>query len=116
MLSKIDRFTWIGLRPTGDLAGFTCYTDARGHAVWFVKSPPKVPFSRLQLRRLRAFEFVARAWNSQTQATRDTWNLAARRCHLYVCGYSLFVHWQLKRDQGTIRTIERNSGLQLLPG
>lgn len=114
MLTSIERFAFIGFRPTGDVAGYTAYTNRKGRVVWFIKSPPKTPFTRLQLRHMRAFEFAARAWSHQTQETRNDWNRAARRAHLYLSGYSLWMHWQLKRDRPAIATIERQSGIQLL--
>lgn len=115
MLTRIERFSFIGLRPTGDIGGFTVYTSKKGRVVWFPKSPPKTPFTRLQLRHMKHFEFAARAWQRQTQEVRNAWNLAARRAHLYLSGYTLWTYWQTTRKRQTIRTIERQSGIHLLP-
>jgi len=105
----------LGLSQTGDLGPFTIYTSKRRKPVWFTKSPPTKPPSRLQSHQRNLFRMAAKAWQQQSPSTRAKWMLAARRAKLYVNGYTLFVYYQLKRDRPAIATIERLTNLQLLP-
>lgn len=107
--------TWLGLHPAGDLAGLTCYTNKKGKTVWFIKSPPKVPPSDPQRRQRIRFTIAATAWQHLTQEQRYDWHSACRTAGLYLHGYNLWIYWQLKRDIPTLRTIERQSGITLLP-
>lgn len=105
----------IGLQPTGDLAGLTAYTNRRGRIIWFPKSPPKCPPTDNQIRQRMRWTLIAHAWTQLTQEKRDAWNLACRRAHLYMHGYHLWVWWSSHQYLPTIRTIERQSGITLLP-
>lgn len=108
------RLRWVGFKPTGDLAGLTCYTSKKRQVVWFIKSPPKVAPSLLQIRHRRLFGAAALAWSSLSSDVRERWTLAARRSRLFLTGYTLFMVWTLTPDRGTIRTIERITGIQLV--
>lgn len=108
------RLNFIGFRPHGDLAGLTCYTSKRNKVVWFVKAPPTCPPSVGQrLQRIR-FVAAAKAWQSLPKGTRNAWNSACKIAGLHLHGYDLWIHWQLVRHVPTIRTIERQTNLQLL--
>lgn len=108
------KLNFIGLRPTGDLANLTAYTSKRNRTVWFPKSPPLKPPSIRQLHQRLLFGNAARGWSQLTQATQDDWNEAARRAHLYLSGFLLYMVWSLTPDRPTINTIERQSGITLL--
>lgn len=105
----------LGLQPTGDLADLTAYTTARKKVVWFMKSPPKCPWSPQQIRNRNRWKLIADLWSKLTQEKRDAWNLAARRAHLDLHGYHLWVHWNCIQYEPTIRTIEHQSRITLLP-
>lgn len=105
----------IGLNPTGDLAGLTCYTSRRAGTVWFLKSPPLTPPSEWQRRQRNRFRLAAQAWKDLDHETRKQWALACRRAHLIVSGYNLFLWWNLRRKREQLRTIERQSGITLVP-
>jgi len=106
---------WVGFNATGDLGPFTIYTSRRAGTVWFIKAPPLEPPSYFQTRCRNRFRQAAKAWQFQTQEQRDAWNTACRRLNLIVNGYTLWIFWQLRRNRPAIRTIERQSGIKLLP-
>ncbi len=114
MQTTDKRLRWVGIHPTGDLAGLTCYTSKQRNVVWFIKSPPKVPASLLQIRQRRLFGAAGLAWTSLSSDVQEKWTLAARRARLYLTGYTLFMVWVLTPDRQTIETIERQSGIQLI--
>lgn len=108
------RLKYLGFRPYGDLADVTAYTKKGGKTVWFVKSPPTKPPTFAQRMQRALFTAAAEAWAALSPETRNDWNLAACRAHLYVHGYNLWIFWQLVRDRETIRTIERQAAITLL--
>lgn len=105
----------MGLSQTGDLGPFTIYTDARRRPVWFLKSPPAKPPSPRQVLQRNAFRMAAKAWQQIGAQVRAEWNAAARHANLYLNGYTLWVHYQTRRDRRAIQTIERLTGRTLLP-
>jgi len=109
------RLFLLGLRPTGDLADLTCYTSKRGRIVWFPKSPPQKPPSMAQIHQRNKFRAAAQAWRTLEPQIRANWLAAAKKASLFATGYDLWIFWQLKRDTAAIRTIERQTHLQLLP-
>lgn len=104
----------IGLNPTGDLRPYTIYTSRRGRVVWYYQAPPDKPPSWLQLRHRNRWRLLGRQWRAETTATRQLWQLAARRAQLRVTGYNLYTYWHLTRDRQAIRTVERLARLALI--
>lgn len=105
---------FLGFNPTGDLGPFTIYSSRRHGTVWFIKAPPLKPPSIRQLRQRARFKLAAEAWRALPATKRANWSTAATRARLYLGGYQLWIHWQLKRDRPTIETIERLTNLSLL--
>ncbi len=106
-------FQWLGFNPTGDLSGWTLYTNKRGGVVWFQKSPPKKTRTRSQVRQWYKYVQAAKAWRNLTQETRNDWNEACRRTRLYLSGYNLWVWFQTNPDKAILRTIERHAKIAL---
>lgn len=104
----------LGWRPTGDLGPLTIYTSKRGKIVAFLKAPPTCPPSAWQSHQRNAFRLVARAWNGLTDAQRNQWHLAEVRGPLNITGYNLFTYWCLSGDDDSIRTIQRQTGTNLV--
>ncbi len=104
----------IGMNPTGDLGGLTAYTSRRAGTVWFPKSPPLTPPTPWQLIQRNRFRSIAWAWRAKTQQQRDDWLEACRRARLILNGYQLWVWWEHSRDRGSLATIERLSGIELI--
>ena len=105
----------IGLRPSGDLGPLTGYTSKRGKAVWYLKAPPKSPATGYQRQQRNRFRLIAVLWRRLTNDQRLDWLQAARAAALSITGYNLFVWYQYTQDQAVIQTIERQSGISLLP-
>lgn len=105
----------LGFNATGDLGPFTAYTSTRHGTVWFYKSPPLKPPSRFQIRQRDRFRLAAEGWRSLTDEERSRWDLACRLAGLYLSGYNLWIFWQLVQSRPHMRTIERQSGVTLLP-
>lgn len=104
----------LGLRPTGDLAGLTCYTSKRGKTVWFQKAPPTCPPTYWQTHQRNVFRLIAQTWNAIGPAARNEWHLAEQRGRLNITGFNLFVYWCISQDDAAIRTIQRQTRTVLL--
>lgn len=103
----------IGNSMQGDLGGFTCYTSVRNKVVWFVKSPPLEPASPTQRAIRNLFIMNAIVWRSMSIDSRSTWNAAAVQARLRIHGYDLFTWWMRTKDNATLATIERSSGVAI---
>lgn len=103
----------MGWNITGDLGPLTAYTSQRGNTVWFDKTNPLNPPSLMQTKIRNLIRLAATSWRAQTPAEREAWNQAAARAHLTISGYNLWTWFQRHRDLGTLRTIERQSGVTL---
>lgn len=116
MRSAVHKFLPIlGLRPTGDLGPFTIYTKPDRVRVAFIKAPPTKPPTERQIAQRDQFRAAAIAWKALAQADRNNWHTVCRYLSLYLHGYNLFVYWFLSHDDASIRTVERQSGIDLLP-
>ncbi len=105
----------LGFNSQGDLGPWTFYTDKRKGLVYFVKSPPLEPPSILQSSIRNSIRLAAYTWRSLSAAQRADWELAAKRAHLKIHGYNLFVFWLLRHEDAAIHTIERLTHLKLIP-
>lgn len=106
--------SFFGLRPTGDFGPWTFYTNKQGIPVWFIKSPPeKPPTARQIFVRTKLADF-ARSWTFLTKQDKINWEKASKRPNLRMTGYNLFQWWRWHGNRTVMKTIERQSGEQLL--
>lgn len=108
-------FNYLGFNKQGDLSGLTCYTSRRNQVVWFPKSPPLRPPSTEQIQQRNRFRLVAQLWRAQSQVARSNWRRAAKAAALRITGYNFFTYWQLSSDTSAVQTVERQTGINLLP-
>jgi len=110
-----DFVRFLGINTQGDLGPWTFYTDKRKGLVYFVKAPPLEPPSLLQTSIRNAVRLAAYTWRSLTGDQQRNWETAAKRAHLKITGYNLFVFWILRHEDACIHTIERLSKIKLIP-
>ena len=110
-----DLLRFMGFNSQGDFGPWTFYTDKRKGLVYFVKSPPLEPPSLLQTSVRNSIRVAAYTWRSLAPSARADWELAAKRAHLSIHGYNLFVFWTLRKEDAAIRTIERLTRIKLIP-
>ena len=104
-----------GFVAWGDFGPLTMYRSARGRIVAYPKSPPTKPPTPWQISQREAFRAAARLWAIFAPSLKPNWERAAKRLSLKCTGYNLFLFFILKEGEAYIRTLERQSALQLLP-
>lgn len=106
--------TFLGLNPTGDLGPLTGYTSKRAKPVWFLKAPPTSPPTGWQVKQRNLFRQIARHWTELKPVARANWQTAARRAHLNITGFNLFVYFHAGGDRKVIATVEHQSRISLV--
>jgi len=115
MLADTQLLRFLGFNSQGDLGPWTFYTGARNQLVYFVKAPPLEPPSELQQTRRNAFRLNAYVWRAIGPEKRADWESAAKKARLVIHGFNLFTYWNLTQDNRAIQTVERLSGIKLIP-
>lgn len=108
-------FRFLGWNTQGDLGPFTFYTAKNMALVFYLRAPPTKPPTPWQGQVREAFAAAAVTWSALPVATKALWELVTHRAHLRISGINLWMYWQLKQDRAAIRTIERQTGITLLP-
>lgn len=109
-------FRLMGFNPTGDLGPYTFYTTKRRVVIVYDKAPPLKPATSRQLVRRNRWRAAAARWQLMTTEEREKWKAAAEAARLYIHGYNLFLFWFTTERSRYVRTIERRTGITLLPG
>lgn len=111
----IKAANWVlGYALSGDIGPLTFYHSQRNRHVVFDKKPNLHPASAGQLRQRNRFRRAAQAWHGLDKESRRNWERVSRRLGCRCIGYHLWVWWQLRQDLPALRTIERQSGIQLV--
>lgn len=83
--------------------------------MYFVKAPPLEPPSQLQTSVRNSIRLAAYTWRSLSPERQADWERVSKLAHLQITGYNLFVFWTLKKDDAAIHTLERITGIDLIP-
>jgi hypothetical protein len=101
---------FIGTQVSGDIAGYTLYTDRKLRNVAFPRHPPKVPRSVLQARQRARFAFVQSSFADQPQHVQEAWERASLTMSLQMTGRNLYTAMAFRQDEPLRQTLERQSG------
>ncbi len=105
----------MGFSATGDFGPFTAWTTRKGKIALALKAWLKDPESPSQAAHRARFRAAMQDWNRLTPEAKQNWQTVCRRLNLIVTGTSLWTHWHMSGDDDGIRTVEDQSGIQLLP-
>jgi hypothetical protein len=106
----------IGLTVQGDLGGWTFYTSKRGQIVFYPQAPPLNPASYDQAHYRNRFRASAQQWRQLSLASKRAWTTVAHHASLTITGYNLWTAWYMTNDTNMIRTLERQTHIDLLDG
>ena len=111
----ISYLNYLGLRIQGDIDGITCWRRPNGAIMWYLQAPPKKPPSALQILQRAKWRTFLDDWNAFPAATRQAWLELATAAHLRIHGLNLYIWWRSTFDDPAIRTLERQTGINVLP-
>lgn len=106
-------WNFLGLECSGDLAGYTCYTDMSGRKIAFPKSPPEVPETPAQRRWRDRFTNAVLNWNAAPLHVREEYEQVSLRTHLCMTGHNLWVSLSLSQDASLCATLAAQSGIPI---
>jgi hypothetical protein len=102
-----------GLVLWGDLGPLTMYRAKSGKLVIFKKTYPDKPPTPRQIASRDSMNCCGRSWQGLLPAERAGWRLVAKTLSLPCSGYNLWVAWRFKQNPAALRTLERQSGVEL---
>ncbi len=105
----------LGTHVTGDFGPYTFYTSRRSGVVWYPRAPALQPPTPLQIHWRNKFRLAGFLWRGLEPSQRADWLSADRKANLSITGYNLFTYYVLSGDDASIHTIERQTGLNLIP-
>jgi len=99
----------LGWIVSGDIGGYTCYTDRHMRKVVFPAAPPKVPRSILQAHQRQFFAIASADWQQLSPETQQAYERASKKLSLPMAGRNLFFSLAFRQDDQLRRTLERQS-------
>lgn len=105
----------IGLIVSGDLGGYTIYTDRHQRKIVFPKAPPKEPPTIHQTRLRERFRLAQAEYMAASPPERSAWEQLTLRSSLCMTGQNLFIHVAMKHTFGTLTTIMQQTGVSVTP-
>ena len=106
---------WLGLGVSGDLGELTFYTDRYRRVIGFLKSPPHMPPSPLQVHQRERFAASVAAWRDLSQDQKDDYERCSKRLAICMTGHNLWMTCRMNEDRNLWLTIQRQSGITLAP-
>lgn len=103
----------LGWNLSGDIDGFSIYTDRFGKKIVYPKSPPKTPPTAAQLRQRARFRTAVLAFMALSSATREDFEEACRRASLVLGGCALYTSAALTDSNESIQALARQTRLVL---
>jgi hypothetical protein len=104
----------IGLIVSGDVDGVTIYTDRHNRKVVFPKAPPKEPPTQMQVDVRNRFKAAQAEYMGLTAPQKHDYELLTKRAGLCLTGQNIFIHVAMKRTQGTLDTLQHQTGITVV--
>lgn len=108
-------WNYLGMIVSGDVGGYTIYTDRFGKKVIYPASPPKCPSTPNQLLQRLRFRLAQADYMSQPAAVKLAWETIPKRASLCATGQNLWLHFALCPDPAALQTLIRQTGVQVEP-
>lgn len=103
----------LGLRVSGDIAGYTIYQTRRGQTIFYPASPPKEPATQNQLAQRARWRAAAQSWKAASQATRADYERISIAASLCATGYDLWVHMACLQRAAELASLIRITGITI---
>lgn len=105
----------LGLRVSGDLAGFTYYTNRRGRTVAYLAAPPLRPPTPAQLVWRGRWRTAMANWRSLPPSARTAYRAVCDYYGLCMLGHNLWLHLCLGTRTELWFSLQRGSRISLAP-
>lgn len=105
----------IAANISGDIGGYTIYTDRFGRPTVFPKSPPEKPPSPAQVLQRRRFADSHSLWQQLPSAEKRALEDACRKLSVNMTGKNAFMSACLLNRDDNLQTLSRQSGIPLPP-
>jgi len=104
----------IGLIVSGDVGGITIYTDRHNRKIAYPKSPPKEPPTKMQVDVRARFKAAQAEYMAITAEQKADYELLTKAASLCLPGQNLWIHVAMKHTQGTLDTLQRQTGISVI--
>lgn len=106
MAFTVPAHLW-GFVVSGDIGGYTAYTDRYGRKVIYPKAPPEKPPSPLQVVQRERFTTAQLEYMNLSVQEKLDWETLTQRASLCMTGQNLFIHVAMRGTYDTLDTLER---------
>jgi len=104
----------LGVMISGDVGGYTTYTDRFGRKVWYPKAPPDKPASVLQTIVRTRFKDAMTNWRNASDQVKADWEACSLKSGLAMTGLNMWLHFSLKGTAVGLATFVRQTGITLV--
>lgn len=105
----------IGLIVSGDIGGFTIYTDRYARKVAYPKSPPKEPPTEMQVGCRNRFKAAQAQYMAFSAADKKLYEDLTKKASLCLTGQNLVIHVAMKHAFGLLDTLMHQTGITVPP-
>jgi len=98
---------------SGDLGGYTVYSDRYGRPTWFPKDTPSRPPSQEQIILRQRFAAAQANWKAADAETRANYEAATKKLSMPLTGQNLWISVSMRHDTSGLETVSAQSGLAL---
>lgn len=103
----------IAMYLSGDVGGYTVYSDRYGRPTWFPKDTPSRPPSTEQQVLRSRFKQAQSNWKAADETTRRNYETATRLLSMPLTGQNLWISVSMRHDTSGLETVAAQSGLIL---
>lgn len=103
----------LGLMVSGDVDGFTIYTDRHMRKICYPAAPPSVPASPLQLAWKARFKLGMRFWSLLSVDERHAYRRVCDAASLCMLGHNLWLHIYIRQDLTLWETLQSQYAIPL---
>jgi len=103
----------LGFGVSGDVGGYTIYTDRKFRKVAFPIAPPEKPPSPAQINLRARFKTAQANWKAETDQVKQELEEACRRASIVMTGQNLYIKVALKNDNDALQTLAKQTGTTL---
>lgn len=103
----------LGFSVSGDVGGYTIYTDKNNRKIAFPLAPPDKPPSPAQAAHRERFRLAQAAWSGLSDQVKLQLETASQAGSLVMTGQNLYITIALQNDNTALQTLAEQTGTTL---